>query len=57
MTSQLLPPLSNIKHPLEGCIYLLIIALLFRFRWPETWNKFLKRVAAPEENDFTDKTD
>ena len=43
---QLFPPLSNIQHPLEGISYLLILAVLFRWKWPMTWNKFLESISA-----------
>ncbi|WP_320673910.1 hypothetical protein [Prochlorococcus sp. MIT 1341] len=43
-----MPPISNIKHPLEGILYLVILAIVFRWRWPKSWNGFLDRISAKE---------
>ncbi len=45
-----LPPLSNIQHPIEGCFYLLVIAVIFRSIWPTKWNQFLKRISAEDQD-------
>ena len=46
ITSQLLPALSNINHPIEGMFYLVVLALFVRWKWPRTWNKLLHRFEA-----------
>ncbi len=48
-TGQLRFFLSNINHPLEGMFYLVILALIFRWRWPKSWNNFLLSVSARDE--------
>ncbi len=48
--SKLKPLLSNVNHPIEGMFYLFIISLIFRWRWPKTWNSFLESVSANTEN-------
>ncbi len=55
--SQMLPPLSNIKHPLEGCFYLLVSAVLFRWIYPITWNKFLKSISAANGSKVSNNND
>jgi len=40
--------LSDISHPLEGTFYLFLLALFFRWRWPNIWNDFLKRISAKD---------
>ncbi len=47
-----LPPISNIKHPLAGILYLLIIGFLFRSLWPLAWNDFLKNISAKSAGDI-----
>ncbi|KGG14127.1 MULTISPECIES: hypothetical protein [Prochlorococcus] len=36
--------LHSISHPLEGCAYLVYIGLFIRWKFPETWNKFVERL-------------
>ena len=50
LTNQVQFVLSNISHPLEGTFYLFVLAVIFRWRWPKTWNNFLKSVSARTEN-------
>ena len=38
----LLSLLSTIKHPVEGIAYLFYLALILRWKWPKTWNRFLE---------------
>ncbi len=40
--------LSDISHPLEGTFYLFLIAVFVRWRWPNIWNNFLKRISADD---------
>ncbi len=47
ITIHLPPQIANISHPLEGLFYLIILAFVFRWRWPKTWNGYLKRISAP----------
>ena len=42
--------LSDISHPIEGTIYLFLLAVIFRWRWPIMWNNFLKIISAPTES-------
>ncbi len=52
--SQLYSSLLNLSHPLEGTFYLFLLAVIFRWRWPKTWNRFLKSVAAKGEGKLND---
>ena len=45
-TRELYTVLSDITHPIEGIFYLILLALVFRWRWPLAWNNFLKSIAA-----------
>ena len=45
-TRELYAVLSDITHPIEGTFYLILLALIFRWRWPIAWNNFLKSIAA-----------
>ena len=47
--------LSGISHPLEGISYLIVLALIFRWRWPNTWNDLLKRLSAPLTEEKSEK--
>ncbi|AAP99757.1 hypothetical protein EV11_1071 [Prochlorococcus sp. SS52] len=38
--------LNVIKHPMEGCAYLIYAGLFFRWRFPKRWNQLLKRLAS-----------
>ncbi len=49
-TNLLFLALSDISHPLEGTFYLFLLAVIFRWRWPNIWNKFLKKISANEAN-------
>ncbi len=53
---QLFSALSDISHPIEGTFYLFLIAVFFRWLYPDTWNKFLKRIAADSDRS-TNKDD
>ena len=44
--------LSDISHPIEGTFYLFLLALIVRLRWPTAWNKFLRKISAPDENNL-----
>ncbi len=48
-------------HPIEGTVYLFLIALIVRWAWPITWNHFLERVSAPvrpnSKTEGSDKAD
>ena len=46
LPNQLLLNFADIKHPVEGIAYLIIFAIIFRWRLPEAWNKFLKKISA-----------
>ena len=39
--------LSDISHPIEGTFYLFLLAIVFRWRWPNMWNNLLKNISAP----------
>ncbi|WP_320666898.1 hypothetical protein [Prochlorococcus sp. MIT 1307] len=52
LTSQIYSALSDISHPIEGTFYLFLLALLFRWRWPNIWNNFLKKISAPVKNNL-----
>ena len=48
LTTQLyIVVLSDISHPIEGTLYLLLLAVIVRFSLPITWNNFLKKISAP----------
>ena len=53
--------LSDMTHPIEGTVYLFLIALIVRWAWPITWNHFLERVSAPvrpnSKTEGSDKAD
>ena len=40
--------LDTIKHPIEGCAYLLYAALFMRWRFPKRWNKLLEKISVKE---------
>ena len=48
MTTSTFTSLTNIQHPLEGISYLVIIAVIVRWLWPQAWNSFLRSVSAKE---------
>ncbi len=50
LTTYLYAVLSDVSHPLEGTFYLFLLAVLFRWLYPEAWNKLLKKIAADTEN-------
>ena len=52
MSGHLFPPLSNIRHPLEGVFYLVIIAIFVRWIWPNVWNDFLYKISADKGNNL-----
>ena len=41
--------LSDLSHPLEGTFYLFLLAVIFRWRWPVSWNNLLKSISADIE--------
>ena len=45
-SSQLRFVFANINHPLEGMFYLVVLALILRWRWPKFWNNFLLSISA-----------
>ena len=47
--------LSDISHPLEGTFYLFLLAVFVRWRWPNLWNDFLKRISANDSNNPDEK--
>ena len=53
MNSQLYAALSDISHPLEGTFYLFLLAMIFRWIWPQSWNNFLRSISASVEKDLT----
>ncbi len=55
LTRQLFLFLSDISHPIEGTFYLILIALIVRWRFPIIWNNFLKRISAPIETNMNQK--
>ncbi len=40
--------LHTIKHPIEGCAYLIYAGIFIRWRFPRAWNKLLDMIAAKE---------
>ncbi|GEM_PF-4521537 len=44
----LLHTLHTIKHPIEGCAYLVYGGAFVRWRFPKAWNKLLDRIAVKE---------
>ena len=55
LTDQFYSVLSDISHPLEGTFYLFLLAVIFRWSWPKTWNNFLKNVSANTEKSLNQK--
>ena len=53
--TQIFPDLSNIHHPLEGIAFLVVLALFFRWQWPEAWNQFLNTISVDQDSN-SDKT-
>lgn len=49
LTSQLYSVLTDVSHPIEGTFYLFLIAVVFRWLCPETWNKLLNKISAEAE--------
>ena len=34
--------LQNIRHPIEGCAYLVYVGIFFRWKFPIRWNKLIE---------------
>ena len=49
LITKLYQALSDVSHPIEGTFYLFLLAIVFRWRWPNIWNNFLKNISAPVE--------
>ncbi len=56
-STQLYSSLSKISHPLEGTFYLFLLAVFFRWRWPISWNNFLKAISARNEKRNTNNSE
>ena len=56
LTSQLYSAFSDISHPIEGIFYLFLLAVIFRWRWPNVWNNFLESISAPIQKNLNQES-